>query len=156
MSVDEAELERRMARYVEVSRRAGLKLTHQRLEIFRELAASVEHPDAETVYQGVRRRVPTVSLDTVYRTLWRMHDLGLITTLFPRQDSLRFDANVGQHHHFVCTACGLARDFESEELDSLAVPDEASELGQAQSAQVIIKGLCANCATARSANQARE
>jgi len=146
MAMTEVELARRMERFVEVSRQAGLKLTHQRLEILREIASSEDHPDAETVFQGVRTRVPTVSLDTVYRTLWRLHDLGLITTLFPRHESMRFDANVDHHHHFICTKCGVTRDFESEELNALAVPPEASELGQALATQVVIKGLCAQCA----------
>jgi len=40
------------------------------MEIFREVAQAGDHPDAEKVFQGVRERMPTVSLDTVYRTLW--------------------------------------------------------------------------------------
>ena len=53
----------------EVLKAAGVRVTHQRLEIFREVASSTAHPDAETVFRGVRDRLPTVSLDTVYRTL---------------------------------------------------------------------------------------
>ncbi|HET6476757.1 MAG TPA: transcriptional repressor [Thermoleophilia bacterium] len=50
-------------------RDAGLRLTHQRLEILRVVAADETHPDVETVYEAVRKRVPTNSLETVYRTL---------------------------------------------------------------------------------------
>ena len=109
------EFERQAARLQDALRAAGVKLTHQRLEIFREVLASREHPDAEAVYRGVKRRLPTVSLDTVYRTLALLGELGFVTTLGPRRESVRYDANLGHHHHFVCERCGLARDFESPE-----------------------------------------
>jgi len=75
--------ERRLEHLSTTVREAGIKLTHQRLEIFRELAKTEEHPDAETLFRAVEVRVPTVSLDTVYRTLWMLRDLGLVTTLGP-------------------------------------------------------------------------
>ena len=74
-------LEARLQQLKDGARKAGVKLTHQRLEIFRELAATAEHPDADAIFRAVQQRVPTVSVDTVYRTLWRLHDLGLVTTL---------------------------------------------------------------------------
>jgi Fur family peroxide stress response transcriptional regulator len=124
---------------------AGVKLTHQRLEIFRELVASEEHPDAESLFRAVQQRMPTVSLDTVYRTLWMLHDLGLVTTLGPQRARTRFDANLEPHHHYVCTRCGLVRDFESEELNGLRVPAAVRRLGSIVDAQVEVRGLCARC-----------
>ena len=92
---------KRRLRHLEVvAREAGLKITHQRLEIFRELAGTEEHPDAETIFRAVQLRMPTVSLDTVYRTLWMLHDLGLVKTLGPQRHGVRFDANLDRHHHF--------------------------------------------------------
>ncbi len=81
-------------------------------------------------YRGVRARVPTVSLDTVYRTLWLLDGLGLITTLGPRRESVRFDPNLEHHHHYVCVQCGLAMDFESAELNVLAIPELREEIRQ--------------------------
>ena len=128
-----------------VAREAGLKLTHQRLEIFRELAGTEEHPDAETIFRAVQQRMPTVSLDTVYRTLWMLHDLGLVTTLGPRGDGVRFDANLDRHHHYCCVRCGLVRDFVSDELDGLLVPDSVKRLGSVVDSHVEVRGLCASC-----------
>jgi Fur family transcriptional regulator, peroxide stress response regulator len=128
-----------------VARQAGVKLTHQRLEIFRELAATQVHPDAETLFRAVQKRLPTVSLDTVYRTIWMLHDLGLIATLGPRRDGIRFDANLDRHHHYVCVRCGLVRDFESADLDTLRVPDGVKAIGSIVDAHVEVRGLCARC-----------
>ena len=103
MGVPRQDVEQRMARFIERCRKLGAKLTHQRLEIFREVAQRGDHPDAEMVFKGVRERMPTVSLDTAYRTLWWLKDLGLIKTLGTQRARARFDANLGVHHHFVCT-----------------------------------------------------
>lgn len=146
-------LEQRVAQWMTVAKEAGIKLTHQRLEIFRELAGSDTHPDAEALYLAVRERVPTVSLDTVYRTLWLLHELGLITTLGPRREAIRFDVNLEPHHHFVCTRCGLIRDFQSSELDHLRVPDSVKELGGILEARVEVRGVCASCQTQEGPSQ---
>jgi Fur family transcriptional regulator, peroxide stress response regulator len=146
MKVDRAETERRVARFMAAARKAGVKLTHQRLEIFREVASSLEHPDAETVYRAVHARMPTVSLDTVYRTLWTLSDLGLVSTLGLRHESVRFDGNPEKHHHYVCVRCGLTRDFESAELHALRLPGTVKVLGSVVSTHIEVRGVCASCA----------
>ena len=146
MKTDKREIERRMARFEQVCRSAGVKLTHQRMEIFREVLQTGEHPDAETVYRGVRARIPTVSLDTVYRSLWLLSDLGLITTLGPARERTRFDANLNRHHHFVCLRCGLTRDFYSDALDALRLPQSIRAIGRVQTTHVEARGVCQECA----------
>jgi Fur family transcriptional regulator, peroxide stress response regulator len=144
--LDDIEILRRLEHFKTVAKEEGVKLTHQRLEIFREVASSVEHPDAETVFRTVQARMPTVSIDTVYRTLWMLNDLGLVTTLGPRRESVRFDANLEQHHHFVCMRCGFARDFVSVELNALPIPDAVKELGSVVATHVEVRGVCESCA----------
>ena len=146
MEISEPDIDARMKRFERVCREAGAKLTHQRLEIFREVAKTLDHPDAETIYQRVRDRMPTVSLDTVYRTLWLLVDLGMIQTLGPGRERARFDANLDQHHHFVCVKCGLTRDFFSEDFDALALPASLAEIGRVDATHVEARGICLECA----------
>jgi Fur family transcriptional regulator, peroxide stress response regulator len=124
----------------------GLKLTHQRLEVFKEIAMRGDHPDAEAIYSTLKSRLPTISLDTVYRTLWTLTDLGMITTLGPRRERQRFDGNPERHHHFICIRCGVVRDFKSDELDSLRLSAVIGEFGTVIEAQVEARGICADCA----------
>ena len=145
MRTSREEVQRRADQLKEICRRAGVRLTHQRLEIFGELAQSADHPHAETVCKAVRKRLPTVSLDTVYRTLWLLRDLGLITALGPPWGRARFDANMRQHHHFVCTRCGATRDFYSHEFDELKAPDEVKAIGNVKATHVELRGLCMRC-----------
>jgi Fur family peroxide stress response transcriptional regulator len=145
MKISKQEIEQRIERFEEVCRNSGMKLTHQRMEIFREVAQTDDHPDAEKVYQGVCKRMPTMSLDTVYRTLWLLKDLGLITTLGPPRERTRFDANLSHHHHFVCIQCGLTLDFHSDAFDEVRLPDSVKVFGRVETTQVEVKGVCLKC-----------
>lgn len=146
MAVSKAEIERRMQYFAETCRAGGLKTTHQRMEVFRELAGAETHPDAETIYQNVRRRVPAISLDTVYRTLATLEEQGLVHKAEIVSGRGRYDANMKHHHHFICTACGRVHDFYSPALDDLPIPKSVSAMGRVESAQVQLRGLCTNCA----------
>ena len=149
MKTTKQDIEQRMARFNEACRKSGAKLTHQRIEIFREVAQSTDHPDVEKVYNGVRKRMPTVSLDTVYRTLGWLKELGLIKTLGPPRERTRFDANLSHHHHFVCVQCGLTRDFYSDKFDKLTLPESIQSIGYVETTQVEVKGICLKCAAKR-------
>jgi Fur family peroxide stress response transcriptional regulator len=145
MTLEPEELQKRMNHLKAALRRSGVKLTHQRLEIFREVAKSGDHPGVETIFLGVRQRVPTVALDTVYRTLWLLIDLGLLTTLGPPRGRVRFDANLSSHHHFICRKCGMTRDFSCHEFDRLKIPDTVKTLGNVETSQIEIRGICYRC-----------
>jgi Fur family peroxide stress response transcriptional regulator len=132
-----------------LSAERGLRLTHQRMEILRELASATDHPSAETVHGRVQRRLPTVSLDTVYRTLCTLEDLGLAAKVSVVGDNGRFDADLSPHHHFVCDACHEVRDFAWPDLDDLPIPGEARALGRVDGLRVILKGTCADCLARR-------
>lgn len=143
--MDRARTERRVAEFVDACRRQGVKATHQRTEILRELVATQEHPDAETIYARVRQRIPTISLDTVYRTLRMLEELGAIARVGATRDRARFDANTDRHHHFVCGECGTIGDFYSDVLDRFSVPREVAEMGSVDWVYVELRGRCRRC-----------
>lgn len=153
MTIDKKEIETRIDHFENVCRDAGLKLTHQRQEIFREVAQTHDHPDAENVFRRIRKRLPTVSLDTVYRTLWLLNDLGLIHTFGSHHARARFDANLNRHHHFVCISCGLMEDFYSAEFDSLTIPDSLQSVDTVKEMQVEVRGICNACAAKNKLNR---
>lgn len=135
----------RMAAFVEACRRKGLKVTHQRLEVYRATASTEDHPDADAVYRQVKRIIPTIALDTVYRNLRFLAANGLLDIVGPNQDRLRFDANLEQHHHFVCVQCKKIRDFTSPALAELAAPTEAAGLGDPLTVRLEVTGVCREC-----------
>ncbi len=145
MATQQHNMQAEIEAFREACRKRGIKATQQRLEIFREVAESREHPDAEAVFRGVQSRLPTVSLDTVYRTLRMLTELGFIATLGPRQESVRFDANREPHHHYVCVKCGKIQDVTNTLVDVENVQRVMRTFGSVQSAQLEVRGLCNDC-----------
>lgn len=145
MKTQSKEIDKQIDHLKEVLKENGVKLTHQRVEVFREIAQTKDHPDAERVFQRLRKKLPMISLDTVYRTLWLLKDLGLIATIGYSRESTRFDANLDRHHHFVCVKCGMTRDFYSDKLYNLRLPDSVNDFGTVQTAHIEVKGICKEC-----------
>ena len=86
-------------------RARGLRLTEPRRLILDAVRATDAHPTATRVYRAVRRKLPRVSLATVYRNLRTLAAEGLLAE---RADvsGMRFDGKTGPHDHFTCVACG--------------------------------------------------
>jgi len=123
---------------------AGVRVTPQRLEIFRAVWGSQNHPAAEDVWKDVRTRAPGVSLDTVYRALRLFEDMNLVYRVNMDSRHARFDANMAEHHHFVCASCGIVSDIFP--VTAVAVPPEASLLGAVHRVRLEAKGVCHACA----------
>jgi Fur family peroxide stress response transcriptional regulator len=145
MTVPQSEAESRVTVFAQALRESGLRLTHQRLEVAREIAGSDTHPNVEAVYCAVRERVPTISLDTVYRTLAALERIGLINRVKAMAGATRYDANLAPHHHFICVGCGLIRDLSGTSCEGLEVPEAATDLGEVESITVQFRGLCKEC-----------
>ena len=126
-------------------REAGLRVTPQRSEIFREMARSDAHPGAETLHASLKKRMPGISLDTVYRTLTTLERHGIITRVQVASSHSRFDARVEPHHHFVCTECGTIRDFASPKLDAYRVPEAVRKWGRIRQCRMEVRGVCLAC-----------
>lgn len=137
------------SRFGERLRAAGIRITGQRWAIYTEVRDSRAHPDAESVFRAVRARIPSVSLDTVYRTLWMLHDLGLVAAMGQRSGGIRFDGNPERHHHFVCRHCGAIRDFTDRRLDAVKAPASLAGVGSIRQATVEFQGICASCIAAQ-------
>ncbi|MEW6238179.1 MAG: transcriptional repressor [Candidatus Omnitrophota bacterium] len=126
-------------------RNCGIKVTHQRLEIFREIAPAADHPSAEDIYNRVKIRIPTISLDTVYRTLALFEQCKIISRVHPLDDRSRFDPNTNTHHHFICVQCKKVCDFYWPDFDRFHLPQETEEYGVIQSKTVELWGICRDC-----------
>ncbi len=139
------DVDNRVAEFVGACRRHGVKATHQRTEIVRELSGTAEHSDVETIHSRVLRRIPAISLDTVYRTLRMLEDKGVIARVGSMQERVRFDANTDRHHHFICCECGMIGDFYSEARTRFPIPPEVAEIGSVDGVYVEVRGRCRKC-----------
>ena len=105
-------------------RKAGLKVTHQRLEIYRELAISTDHPSAEVLHRRLTQKIPMLSMDTVYRTLATFNLNGLIHKVETIESQACFEVICERHHHLICRQCRKIIDFYWPSIDEAELPDE--------------------------------
>ncbi len=147
MSLTPEEIDRRVSEFTEACRREGIKLTYQRLVIFKEIAGTEEHPDAETVYRRVRRKLPTISFDTVYRATSTLEKLNVISRLHIQSDRMRLDANTRPHQHFICRKCGMVRDVYISGLEHFKIPEEIEGCANVQSIAIQLQGVCCKCSS---------
>lgn len=125
-------------------RERGLKVTPQRECIFDVLHANATHPTAEAVYAEARRRMPTMSLKTVYQTLNDLADMGEIQVLSVDHGPARFDPNAGTHDHLVCVGCGTVRDVNVD-VTGLRLGEEQRAGFSLLATDVVFRGLCPDC-----------
>jgi Fur family peroxide stress response transcriptional regulator len=111
--------------------------------------AVMDHPTASEVYERVRLEYPQISLGTVYRNLGAMADQGSALRLSFAGEPDRFDPNVYEHHHAVCSNCGAVFDaMEGIDPDIINKLDQAIEQStgvKVKQRSLIFEGLCARC-----------
>jgi Fe2+ or Zn2+ uptake regulation protein len=124
-------------------RTQGLKVTPQRQLLFRLLYGNDQHPTADALYALASAHMPGISLRTVYQTLSDLASMGELRPVTFGAGPARFDPNVADHQHLVCTACGAVRDVYVEGADDLRVEGLGDfELG---STSIVFHGTCADC-----------
>ena len=86
------------------------RMTNQRQVILEEIRKVNIHPTADDVYEMVRKRLPRISLGTVYRNLEILSTRGLIQKIGPVSSQMRFDGITKNHYHIRCIYCGSVKD----------------------------------------------
>ncbi|MEK0414967.1 MAG: hypothetical protein RL352_364 [Actinomycetota bacterium] len=100
-------------------RAQGRRLTPQRQLLFTLLHENATHPTAEGLFEAASKRMPGISLRTVYQTLDELSDMGEIQLMHCDGGAVRFDPNVDDHHHAVDAATGEVFDVYVDNLDAL-------------------------------------
>jgi Fur family ferric uptake transcriptional regulator/Fur family peroxide stress response transcriptional regulator len=127
-------------------RERGQRVTPQRLMVARVLSDLDRHVTAEVVFDEVSRRMPGVSLPTVYATLELLEGIGLIHRVASERGAVIYDPRTDAHHHLVCRRCGAIVDVDVP-VEAGALLSAARSAGFAPDhAQVVVRGLCADCA----------
>ena len=143
--INSAELDEKTRWFTSKCRQAGLKVTPQRVAIYRELLKTDEHPSAEILYEKVKEVLPSISLDTVNRTLLMLNEIGAAVVLEGSGDAKRYDAGLEKHQHFKCIKCKRIIDFHHQPFDNIKLPAEISEKFTVLRKTVYLEGICDLC-----------
>jgi len=126
----------------------GLRLTTQRKVILEELRKVDTHPTADEVYGMVRKRLPRISLGTVYRNLETLSEQGSILKLEKAGTQKRFDGNPNPHHHVRCIHCGRVGDV-THVPDTLGLEAGVESMFEITGHSLEFVGVCPWCRAER-------
>jgi len=144
-SIKKGRLKGKADAFQAMCRRQGLKITPQRMAIYKTLIESKEHPSADMVYHRVRKTFPNISLDTVNRTLLTLAEIGAAFTVEGSGDVKRFDGNLQNHQHFKCLKCKRIIDFHHKPFDDIPLPKKISQKFTVLRKTVYLEGICDLC-----------
>lgn len=131
---------------VEKLRLQGFKITPQRLAILKALAGNTSHPTAEAIYELIRRDHPTMSFNTVYKTLEVLEEIGEVAVLDLGEGKKHFDPDMTPHHHVVCRQCRKVLDVHDQLSAAFSAPEHLKNRYAIDGCQVKFFGLCEDCA----------
>ncbi|GIM30692.1 FUR family transcriptional regulator [Clostridium polyendosporum] len=128
-----------------IFREKKLKLTPQRIAVYKYLKSTKEHPSAEMIYKALQPEYPTMSLATVYKALKTLVEVGLVQEINVGEGNFRYDGNATSHPHIQCISCSKVDDLENLDLTNLNKDAESYSKYTILSNKVYFYGICEDC-----------
>lgn len=122
-----------------------LRMTHQREIIIDELKRCKSHPTADDLYEKVRKKLPRISLATVYRNLEILSEAGIIRKLEISGRQKRFDWELDSHDHIYCVRCHRVDNVNLENKKNISLQPKDSQGYKIAGCRVEFFGLCPKC-----------
>ena len=133
-------------KYREMLRAAGCRVTAQRMLLLKLLHDCEGHVGADDLYHLARTRDPRLSLSTVYRTLNKLKETGLVRELHLDDEHHHYElANKGNHHHLICQGCGKIVEIKCFLVDGILSHIEEEHDFKVTDTQMGFLGYCAGC-----------
>ncbi|MCI0499109.1 MAG: transcriptional repressor [Planctomycetales bacterium] len=139
------DLEKKIAEFETRCRQKGLRITPQRVAVYKALVGTDTHPTAEEVHKMVRQDIHSISLDTVNRTLLTLAEIGAAFQVEGTGQPRRYDGGLENHQHFRCISCGQIVDFHYDPYENLHNPGQVLENCTILRKTVYLEGLCGEC-----------
>jgi Fur family transcriptional regulator, peroxide stress response regulator len=132
-------------RFTRLCKARGLKITPQRIAVYEALKNSKEHPSADRIHKQLVHTFPSISLDTVNRTLITFARIGIIDVVEGQGDPRRFDPNREAHHHFYCLSCNKIFDFHDPDPEQIHIPEQITQMFTITGKRLCLSGYCNHC-----------
>ena len=129
----------------ELCRENGISVTHQRQVLYETMKTMHGHPSPEEVYARGKKKVPAISLATVYKNIHLFVESGVFREVSMHHGSVRVEMNGEPHHHMVCSKCRKIADIGEKELGLVAKRDRLPGGFLVERYAVDVIGVCAGC-----------
>lgn len=120
-----------------------IRITSQQRIILDYLKGVKSHPYAEIIYEEVKKKLPQISLGTVYRNLNMLKERGEIQEIKSR--IARYDADISRHAHYICENCEMIYDIFEKIVEEENIKNKMIKFGEVKSFQLYLYGVCNNC-----------
>jgi Fur family peroxide stress response transcriptional regulator len=131
--------------YEETISHNGHRLTPQRREVYNVLLEDRNHPTATEVFLRAKKRVPSISLATVYNCLETLVECGLAKQVNVEREATRYCPNLSEHGHFVCDSCGIVSDIPVAKGGSLTQFLKVPSGFIINHSEITLRGTCPAC-----------
>lgn len=131
--------------YEETISHNGHRLTPQRREVYNVLLEDRNHPTATEVFIKAKKRVPTISLATVYNCLETLVECGLAKQVNVEREATRYCPNLSEHGHFVCDSCGIVSDIPVAKGGALTQFLKVPTGFSVNHSEITLRGTCPAC-----------
>jgi len=121
------------------------RYSRQREEILQILRRTSIHPTAEWIYFQVKKKIPRLSLGTVYRNLNQLYKKGDIKKFHLGTPFEHFDGNISPHQHFICRKCGKIYDLYLDLGKELKAKAKKLKKFKVEKIEIEFQGVCLNC-----------
>ncbi|NLW89741.1 MAG: transcriptional repressor [Clostridiaceae bacterium] len=126
---------------VELFGKKNIRLTPQRIGVYRYLLENRNHPTVDAVFHHLKTDNPSLSKTTIYNTVDTLASAGLLRMIRATEGEVRLDAVTECHGHFICEKCGEISDFS---LDGCRLPDRLNQY-EVHNYEVRVFGVCSKC-----------
>jgi Fe2+ or Zn2+ uptake regulation protein len=126
----------------------GYRLTSSRKAVIKTIASSNHVLSPLEVYEKARTLNPKIGLVTVYRTIDKLEELGLLQRVHQPSGCHGFIAGFTGHQHLlICKHCGLVEYFggDEEKLNPLMADVEMKSGYRIEDHWLQLFGVCNNC-----------
>jgi Fur family transcriptional regulator, peroxide stress response regulator len=123
----------------------GIAVTHQRQVLYEVMQGMEGHPNPEEVYLRVKKKVPAISLATVYKNIHLFVESGIFRKMSMHHGSVRVEMNDEPHHHMVCSKCKAISDVGEKDLGLAPKRRRLPDGFLVERYSVDVIGLCAKC-----------
>jgi len=131
--------------YEETISHSGHRLTPQRREVYNVLLDQRDHPTATEVFLRAKKRIPAISLATVYNCLETLVDCGLAKQVNVEREATRYCPNLQEHGHFVSESCGTVTDIPLSKGRSLSQCLSLPGQFSVTHSEITLRGTCSVC-----------
>ncbi|MFD2672513.1 Fur family transcriptional regulator [Marinicrinis sediminis] len=135
----------RFEQAIEKLKKTGVRMTPQRHAILSYLLDTKKHPSVDEIYRALEGKFPSMSVATIYNNLKVFLEAGLVRELTYGDGASRFDAEMSDHYHAICTQCGKIDDFEYPPLLDAEQCAHDKTGFEIQYHRMEVYGICSHC-----------